>query len=934
MMRKKWFGWIAAAVALFATGVTFSEPVPGSFEALQKFRKPVPEIEMAVDGFLWVEAEDFADYGEWRLDTQFVHKMGSAYLLAGGVGKPIQDAVTQVVVPKSGKYRVWARTRNWLQGYAPGKFTVSVNGEMSKHILGDGKPEVWAWESAGEFELPAGSVSLALKDLTGAFGRCDALILTTDLSYVPPEELEACQKERARLTGAPQDVVDLGEFDVVVVGAGSAGVAAAVASAKTGALTALVHDRPVLGGNASVEMGVPTLGASRHHPNARESGLNEEAGLMRAKNGAYGMSEAYHVQVSRENNLTVFNNTRVINTELNEDGSINAVRGVNTLTLEPSRVRGKVFIDCTGDGWVGYFAGAEYRFGREARAEFAESLAPLEADEITMSGAVLGNRAFSYRATNTGNPVEYRAPDWAMKLPPPDEFNRKPDWIESGSWWIEHPGDMDDLVYPEKARDQLIRIIFAYWGFIKNDWERHEDARNFELSYVASMDGRRETRRLVGDYILTQQDTEEGRMFPDRITYGGWTLDVHHPLGILSGKDGPYYCDQHVPIYSIPYRSIYSTNVPNLFMAGRDISVTHMALGTVRVQGTLSTVGQAAGTAAALCVMHDVGPRQLGREHIGKLQQLLLKEDQYIPGLVNEDPNDLARFATVSASSVQDFRQVGKEAVRLVWQNHPLNVRRAMMFDRGLNEHLDQIALCMQTEGDTPAEVTLHVREADAPDDYSSTKDLAVVRATVPPGNRSFVTFDVNCTLSKPYAWVWLEPAPGVRLVLSAGGSPGVSRAYGRPWTIGSGQQYAFYTMPELRYAEPGNAPQSVIDGVSRPVDELRHGWISDAQQSLPQWLELDFGKPVEINSVRLTFDTDLNADRPHQPVAKQCVKDYRIEAFDGKSWQTVVEEKDNYFRHRVLRFPETTTSKIRVVVEATQGDPSARIFEIRAYRE
>lgn len=931
-MCKCFLRWFVFLTLIYCAGVLCAEPVPGSFEALQQFRKPAPEMKMAVDGFLWIEAEDFDDYGEWRLDTQFVHKMGSAYLLAGGVGKPIPDAVTQIAIPKAGTYRIWARTRNWLQGYAPGKFTVSVNGEMSKHILGDGKPEVWAWESAGEFELPSGSVSLALHDLTGAFGRCDALILTTDLSYVPPEELEACQTERARLTGAPQDIAELGDFDVVVVGAGSAGVAAAVASAKTGAITALVHDRPVLGGNASVEMGVPTLGASRHHPNARESGLNEEAGLMRAKNGAYGMSEAYHIQVSRESNLTVFNNTRVINTELNEDGGIGAVRGVNTLTLEPSRVRGKVFIDCTGDGWVGYFAGAKYRFGRESRAEFAESLAPLESDEITMSGAVLGNRAFSYRATNTGHPVEYRVPDWAMTLPPADEFNRKPDWIESGSWWIEHPGDMNDLVYPEKARDQLIRIIFAYWGFIKNDWERRDDARNFELAYVASMDGRRETRRLVGDYILKQQDVEAGRMFPDRITYGGWTLDVHHPLGILSGKEGPYYCDKHVPIYSIPYRCIYSTNVPNLFMAGRDISVTHMALGTVRVQGTLSTVGQAAGTAAAMCIMHGVNPRQLGQEHIHALQQQLLKDDQYIPELANEDPADLARTAAVSASSVQNFRQVGQDAVRLVWKNHPLNICRAMMFDRGLNEHLDQISLCMLTEGNAPAEVTLHVREADAPDDYSSMKDLAVVKATVPPGNRSFVTFEVNCSLSKPYAWVWLESAPGVRWVLSASGSPGASRAHGRPWTVVSGQQYAFYTVPELRYAETGNAPQSVIDGVSRPVDEMRHGWISDAKRPLPQWLELDFGKPVEMTSVRLTFDTDLNADRPHHPVAEQCVKDYRIEAFDGQVWKELVTKKDNYFRHQVHCFAKTTATKVRVVVEATHGDPSARIFEIRIY--
>ena len=212
---------------------------------------------------------------------------------------------------------------------------------------------------------------------------------------------------------------------------------------------------------------------------------------------------------------------------------------------------------------------------------------------------------------------------------------------------------MDDLEDPEGARDELIRITFAYWGWIKNHWAEKDKARTYEMVYVPYMDARRETRRLVGDYILKQQDAEQGVMFPDRISYGGWSLDVHHPKGIHSGKEGPYYFDGRVPIYSIPYRTIYSTNIVNLLFAGRCMSVTHIALGTVRVEATLSTVGQAAGTAAALCIRHGVTPRELGQRHIVELQQQLLKDDQYIPELKNEDPADLARGAKVSASSVQ-----------------------------------------------------------------------------------------------------------------------------------------------------------------------------------------------------------------------------------------------------------------------------------------
>ena len=375
-MKKRTIFALAAGLFAGVAGAAEADAVvPGSLEDLARFRKPAVENKMVVDGFLWVEAEDFADYGEWRLDTQFVHKMGSAYLLAGGVCQPVKEAVTEVQVPQAGTYRVWVRTRNWLKDFAPGKFTVAVNGKRAAKVLGAGKPEVWAWEPAGEFELAKGAAKLALVDLSGAFARCDALLLTRDLAYTPPEELEAVQRERARLTGAPQEVADAGAFDVVVVGAGTAGCGAAVAAARTGAKTALVQDRPVLGGNASIELGVPTCGAAVSHPNAREGGLNEEANLIRAKNGYHKMSEAYHIQAAGEKNLTVFNNSRVTGVEL-KGKAIAAVKAVNTLTLAPSRVRGKLFIDCTGDGWVGAYAGAVSRFGRESRDEFGETAAP------------------------------------------------------------------------------------------------------------------------------------------------------------------------------------------------------------------------------------------------------------------------------------------------------------------------------------------------------------------------------------------------------------------------------------------------------------------------------------------------------------------------------------------------------------------------------
>ncbi len=937
-MEKRRVACVGAVLS--AMGILAAEVVLPAAPAKQKdlvvFRPPPNEAKMAVDGFLWVEAEDFADYGDWKLDTQFVHKMGSAYLLACGVGMPIGEASTTVTLPQAGTYRVWARTKNWLKEFSPGTFTISVGGKRSQQVLGTLPRDGWTWDSAGEFELSAGRVRLALVDLSGAFARCDALLLTRDLNYSPPEALEACQRERARLTGMPEKIEDAGEFDVVVVGAGTAGCGAALAAARTGARTALVHDRPVLGGNASSELGVPTCGASVSHPNAREGGLNEEANLIRVKNGHHKMSEAYQTQMEGEKKLTVFNNRRVNNVEMRDKTAIGSVLAVDTLTHKASRYRGTLFIDCTGDGWVGYYAGAEYRFGRESRDEFGESAAPEKADAITMSGCIMGNLALAYRAENAGRPVDYTPPAWAVKLPPPEEFHRDPRGFTGGQWWLEHPGDMDDLEDPERARDELIRITFAYWGWIKNGWAEKSRARNYALAYVPYMDARRETRRLVGDYLLKQQDAEQGVMFPDRISYGGWSLDVHNPRGIHSGKEGPYYYDGHVPIYSIPYRTLYSTNIVNLLFAGRNMSVTHIALGTVRVEATLSTAGQAAGTAAALCVQHRVMPREYGQRYIGELQQRLLKDDQYIPELKNDDPADLARAAKVTASSTQAFWEYARKDVKTD-EAHELNMPRAVMFPRGLTGRIDKINLCLISERKDPVDVTLHLCGAESAGDFSVAKALASATAKVPAGKRAYVAFKVDCAVTQPFLWVWLPKTPGVKWALVASSMTEGCRAYGggerRPWTVMKGQQYAFFTEPALRFATDCK-PENVIDGVSRIVGRESHLWASDPKQALPQWIELDFGKTVEMNSVRLTFDTDLNTKFPVKPVVPQCVRDYRIEAFDGQAWQEVAAVKDNFLRHRVHLFPARTASKVRLTVDATNGDPAARVFEIRAYRE
>ncbi len=895
-------------------------------------RRPPERPKEVVPGFIWIETEEFEDYGGWVLDTQFVHLMGSPYLIAAGAGRPVEDATTRIRIPKAGRWRLWVRCRNWLKDYSPGRFRVIVGGRPSK-VLGAAPVERWTWELAGEFDLPEGEVELKLRDLTGYYGRCDALLLTLDEGYRSPEGLDELERERARLTGRSLEPKHMGKFDVVVVGGGIAGCVAAIASARMGAKTALIQNRPVLGGNASDELGVSVDGAAGHHPFARETGIIEELGKEKARWGLT-WSEVLKRATEKEPNLSVFLNWHVYNAVMKDETTIGAVMAVNTLTGERTVFEGKVFVDSTGDGWVGYYAGAEYRVGRESKDEFDESLAPENPDKITMSGCIMGGSGIlGFLAVDTGRPVEFKAPPWAPKLPPPERFGRRIGQIHTGNWWLEHPGEIDDLWDAEKARDKLIRISFAYWDFLKNRWHEREKVKTYELVWVPIGLAKRETRRLVGDYILTQNDVQAGRIFPDAVAYGGWPIDVHHPKGIFSDGEGPFHCNVPVPIYTIPFRCLYSRNIRNLLVACRAISVTHIALGTVRVQATLATVGQAAGTAAAMCAKYDITPRELLETRIRELQRILIREGAWIPGFRNEDPEDLALKAEAVASSTWEVVRWGREEVKPAADLHQLNVRRAMMLPVGRTNFLKVVYLLLRSEREEDVRVRVGLRAAKEPGDFSSREDLAVAEAEVPPERESWVRFEVNCQVDSPYFWVWLSKAEGISWRLMRAAPRGSHRAYEEEperWRRMRGF-YSVYTEPPIEIGT-GIRPENVINGLTRPLDEKPNLWASDPQESLPQWIELRWKEPVEIGAVYLTFDTNLDERGWRTALVPECVRDYELLYHGCRRWVSIVKVEGNYQRRRVHRFEPIRTRRLRLVVHATNGDRSARVFEIRAY--
>ena len=808
--------------------------------------------------------------------------------------------------------------------------------------------DAWVFEIAGDYDLPEGETEIRVRDLTGYFGRFAAILLTTDFDYVPPRETERVQKERARIRGLSQETAFGGDYEVIVVGGGPGGVPAAIASAREGAKTLLIQDRPMLGGNAGPEVGITMDGAVAEHVYARETGIAEEIRRLRDADPEYygDWSRAMTKLCEAEPNLTLVYNTHVIDTEM--DGSrILSVTGLNIRTLEKTRYSARIFIDCTGDAWVGYYAGAKFRYGRESHDEFGEDSAPALADTLTMSGCLKsGNLPFF---TKEDHPVSYHAPAWVPELPRTDrEFARGiPGDGNKIHWWLEVPNDYDDIWDGEETRDALLLVVLGYYDHAKNYWSGREKFRNYQMHFSGIFNGRRETRRLVGDYILTEEDCVDGRQFEDTVSYTGWCLDVHNPKGIYSGMEGSSYCSKAIRQAKVPYRCLYSVNVENLLMAGRNISCTHMALGTVRLENTIAAIGQAAGTAAALCIRHQETPRGIFLRHLKTLQQTLIRNDQFIPGFRNEDPMDPCRNATVTASSyskTEVFNHVAGTEGPLFPMTEPR--RAAFLVLRPDCPEIRNICLKLFSENPEPVRVTMRYEPSGyrAWTDHVFTGERSVT-ALVPPGEH-WVSFPVEIAHIKnrrvygSIVQVQLDPAEGIwwrsfenlsfycaRLDLQADGS----------WKETSTKGFAAYA-GKPGFAPADCAPENVVNGWSRIVDPEHFEWVSDPAEALPQWIELSFPEPETIRSVSVVFDTDLSNPgtcwTSKRPAVPETVRDYEVEVFTGTEWVKTASAKGNFMRKRTHAFEPLKAEKIRVTVLATNGGCSARIMEIRAEKE
>lgn len=583
------------------------------------------------DTSVLVEAESMDHLGGWVVDPQFMDQMGSPYLLAHGLGHPVTNASTTVHFPKAGTYKVFVRTKDWVAQWKapgqPGRFQLLVNGKPLKTTFGTEGAE-WHWQSGGKVKVGSDrTLNIALHDLTGFEGRCDAILFTTDNKLVPPNKGEEMTDFRREVLGFPKEPEFAGTYDFVVVGGGMSGTCASIAAARLGLKVALIQDRPVLGGNNSSEVRVWLQGARTKEPWPRIGDIVAELEhTNRADYGPKNVGEIYEdekrLRITRaETNLTLFLDHRA-NQVITSNSMITSVIAEDTHTGRRIRIDGRWFADTTGDAVIGALAGADFELKSEGRMGQCNIWAVCECKDTN---------GINVASVDTSTPKPFPRCPWALDLsdkPFPGRSKTKPNINALGGWYWESGFDRNPITEMEYIRDWNFRAMYGAWDALKNV---DHVLPNHSLMWAAYICGKRESRRLLGDVILTVDDLKVGTKFPDGCVPSGWKIDVHVPNAKFDkGFEGDAFISKAnfglypMPFW-VPYRCLYSRNITNLFMAGRDISVTHEALGAVRVMRTCGCMGEVVGMAASVCKKHDASPRDVYAKYLNELQDVMRK---------------------------------------------------------------------------------------------------------------------------------------------------------------------------------------------------------------------------------------------------------------------------------------------------------------------
>ena len=599
--------------------------------------------------FVFVEAEQFSNFGGWNIDQQSMEQMGSPYLLAHGLGIPVEDATTNITFPSEGKYRVWVRTKDWVAPWnapgAPGKFQLIVDGTPLKETFGT-KSAVWHWHD-GKTITVGKNATLALHDLTGFEGRCEAILFCKDTSFIPTNDIKALTAFRRKLNVHPPTPAVGGNFDFVVIGGGLAGTCAAIAAARQGVKVALVQDRPVLGGNGSSEVRVWPEGHTNKEPYPHVGDVVNEIlpNIVKAPGQVLnGVDAKYYDDqkkldiIKNEPNIQLFIENRAIEVQVKEH-KITSIVIQHIRTGVQLKITAKLFADCTGDAVIGYKAGADYEYKVENLMGSSNLFNVLDATnkEEVLKCDCKDKSALALKCEIGDYAQPFPRCPWALDLSDKPFPGRKgvktfgEEGLDSfaNMWYWESGFNKDQVNQIELIRDHNFRAMYGAWDTIKNVDHMYP---NHRLGWSAYIAGKRESRRLMGDVVLDAEDFKNHTKFEDACFPCSWHVDLHTPKKeFKEGFDGNEFISdytrgeeyQYGNLYWAPYRTLYSRNITNLFMAGRNISVTKTGLGPVRVMRTCGMMGEVVGKAASVCVTSNVGPKQVYEKHLAKLLALL-----------------------------------------------------------------------------------------------------------------------------------------------------------------------------------------------------------------------------------------------------------------------------------------------------------------------
>lgn len=696
------------------------------------------------------------------------------------------------------------------------------------------------------------------------------------------------------------------EAELVVAGGGLTGVCCAIAAAREGLKVVLVQDRPVLGGNASSEVRIWALGATSHMGNnnrwSREGGIIDEIlveNTFRNKEGNPVLFDMVLVdKVLAEKNIRLLLNTVLLDVEKKDGRTISQVTAFNAQNSTEYRISGKYFADCTGDGTLGYLAGASWRMGAEDKEEYGEGFAPDKAEY----GELLGHSIVFY-VKDTGRPVKFTAPDFALKnaekyiskLQNPHYFNVEQHGCKY--WWLEYGGRLDTIHDTEKIKFELWKVVYGVWDYVKNSG-RFPQAETLTIEWAGLISGKRESRRFTGLYTISQKDLIEQISHYDDVAFGGWAIDLHPSDGVYASGNA---CNQwhSKGVYKIPYRCYVTPDIDNLFIGGRIMSSSHVANGSTRVMCTSALGGEVIGRAAAICVGKDVTPAGLADpENISLLQSRLIANGNFIPGLTLKKGDSLIDTATVSASSELKLDSLAPDGT---WFR--LEYPAAQLLP--VSGKVPVMGITVEADEDTV--LTVELRSSSKKENYTPDTTDAVLNLQLKKGEER-LTLDFDCEYrSERYAFVCFMTNPKVRIAQSGMIVSGLTSVYNHinPAVSNFGRQtppegigvesFEFWCpkrRPEAKNIALSFSPaldcfgaENLKSSYYRPYLKP-NSWIPAKEDRTP-WAKVDFGEDKEISSIRVFFDTDADhametVQMGHSESVMPCC--YRnLKVYDGK---------------------------------------------------